>query len=141
MALSLAKASIFSKLHVRTTHYSLTKPMPTTISRSFFILNFFKSNNNEKPLENQDDPKKELPKPKGRELTEEEEEELRAMEAVVEKQEEFGPECVKVREMMKEALVLMDEYIERRDEVQRNVEKAVEWLRAFHDDGSKAGSP
>lgn len=111
MALSLAKASVFSKLHVRTTHYSLTKPMPTTISRSFFILNFFKSNNNEKPLENQDDPKKELPKPKGRELTEEEEEELRAMEAVVEKQEEFGPECVKVREMMKEALVLMDEYI------------------------------
>lgn len=115
--------------------------MPTTISRSFFILNFFKSNNNEKPLENQDDPKKELPKPKGRELTEEEEEELRAMEAVVEKQEEFGPECVKVREMMKEALVLMDEYIEGTDEVQRNVEKAVEWLRAFHDDGSKAGSP
>ena len=63
------------------------------------------------------------------------------MEAVVEKQEEFGPECVKVREMVKEALVLMDEYIERRAEVQRHVEKAVEWLRAFHDDGSKAGSP
>ena len=113
--------------------------MPTTISRSFF--NFFKSNNNEKPQENQDDSKKELSKPKGRELTEEEEEELRAMEAVVEEQEEFGLECVKVREMMKETLVLMDEYIEGTDEVQRNVEKAVEWLRAFYDDGFKAGSP
>nr|POE58858.1 hypothetical protein CFP56_01641 [Quercus suber] len=115
--------------------------MPTTISRSFFFFNFFKSNNNEKPLENQDDPRNEPSKPKGRELSEEEEEELRAMEAVVEKQEEFGLECVKVIETMKETLVLMDEYIEGRDEVQRNVEKAVEWLRAFHDDGSKTGSP
>ncbi|KAF3954208.1 hypothetical protein CMV_020422 [Castanea mollissima] len=115
--------------------------MPTTISCSFFFFHFSKNNNNEKPLENQDDPKNELSKPKGRELTEEEEEELRAMEAVVEEQEEVGLECVKVRELMKETLVLINEFIEGRDEVQHNVEKAVKWLRAFHEDGSKAGSP
>lgn len=138
MALSLARAPIFSKLlvHTTTTFYSLTKPIPITISRSFVATN----------KEDKKDPKRE---PTGKELKEvvgflawaKTPESLVSMEAIAEGNRNNGLQMREMREMLKEAKIRMEAIIEQSDATKRNAMEVVEKLRAIRDGGPSAGCP
>ena len=138
MVLSLIRAPIFSKLHVHTTptSYSLTKPIPITISRSFFATN----------KEDKKDPKRE---PTGKELKEvvgflawaKTPESLASLEAIAEGNRNNGLQMREMREMLKKAKIYMDAIIEQSEATKCNAMKVVEKLRAIRDGGPSAGSP
>nr|XP_023894141.1 uncharacterized protein LOC112006074 [Quercus suber]POE58859.1 hypothetical protein CFP56_01642 [Quercus suber] len=139
MAVSLTRVPIFSKLHVHTTttFYSLTKPIPITISRSFF----FATNREDKKDPKREPTEKELKEVVGFLAWAKTPESLASMEAIAEGNRNNGLQMREMREMLKEAKIRMEAINEQSDATKRNAMEVVEKLRAIRDGGPSAGSP